>query len=110
MPSDIRHLSRTEGGCVFVGGMLVTLPDGSGVGKLDSIDGKQGVVSIFHSIVRSEIVRIPLAALGRAFLSPQTRVYALIEERFRVGRVVEYLGRDDDGLVEYEIKFPNGNT
>lgn len=94
---------------MFVSGMLVSLPDGSGVGKLDSVEGEQGVVSIFHSIVRSEIVRLPLTALGRAFLSPQTRVYALLDDRYKIGRVVGYRGRNDAGLIQYEIKFPNGN-
>ena len=95
---------------VFVNGMLVSLPDGSGVAKLQSVEEGQGVVSIFHSIVRSEIVRFPLATLGRAYLSPQTRVYASIDERIKVGRVVDYWGRNDAGLIEYEIRFPNGNV
>ena len=89
--------------------MLVSLPDGSGVGKLQSVENKQGLVSIFYSIVRSENVRLPLAKLGRAYLSPQTRVYVSLDDRFKVGRVVDYWGRNDAGLIEYEIRFPNGN-
>jgi ATP-dependent helicase HepA len=94
---------------VFVSGMLVALPDGNGVGKLDYFDELQGVVSIFYSIVRSESVRVPRNELFHATLSSQTRVYALVEDRFRVGRVVAYKGRNENGLYQYEIKFPNGN-
>jgi ATP-dependent helicase HepA len=94
---------------VFVSGMLVALPDGSGVGKLDHFDELQGVVSVFYSIVRSEVVRIPRNELYRATLSSQTRVYARVEDRLRVGRVVAYKGRNEDGLYQYEVKFPNGN-
>jgi ATP-dependent helicase HepA len=93
---------------VFVSGMLVALPDGSGFGKLDHFDELQGVVSVFYSIVRSEVVRVPRNELYRATLSSQTRVYAHVEDRLRVGRVVAYKGRNEDGLYQYEIKFPNG--
>lgn len=87
--------------------MLVSLPDGRGVGKLESVDGATCAVSVFRSIVRSEMVRIPVGDLTRAYLSPQTRVYVRDEDRFRVGRVADYLS-GDNGLVTYEVRFPNG--
>ena len=88
--------------------MLVSLPDDSGVGKIDSVEGTKGVVSIFRSIIRSETLRVPIAELTRAYLSTQTRVYALVDDRFKVGRVVSHGGRNEAGLIEYEIRFPNG--
>ncbi|MDZ4820656.1 MAG: protein DpdE [Planctomycetota bacterium] len=89
--------------------MLVALPGGKGLCKLESIHGNQGEISIFHSIARSETVRLPLSLLTRAYLSPQTRVYVVQDDRFKVGRIVDYLGRDDKGLIEYAVRFPNGN-
>lgn len=87
--------------------MLVNLPDGSGVGKLQAVQGEMCSVAVFRSIIRSETVQLPVAAISRAYLSPQTRVYIRDETRFRVGRVVDFL-IGDDGLVEYEVRFPNG--
>jgi ATP-dependent helicase HepA len=95
---------------MFSSGMLVALPGGKGLGKLESIQGKLGSISIFHSFVRSETLQLPISSLGRAFLSPQTRVYFREDGRFRIGRIVDYLGRDDNGLVEYAVRFPNGSN
>src|SRR5258708_25148338 len=89
--------------------MLVALPNGKGVGKLDRIDGQEGTILIFYSIARSETVRLPLSALTHAYLSPQTRVYVLQDDRFKAGRIAAYLGRDDDGRAEYDVRFPNGH-
>lgn len=88
-------------------GMLVSLPQKRGVGKLEVVDGDMCSVAVFRSIMRSETVRLPLAALRRAYLSPQTRVYVRDEERFRVGRVTDFL-TSDNGLIDYEVRFPNG--
>lgn len=88
-------------------GMLVSLPQKRGVGKLEVVDGDMCSVAVFRSIMRSETVRLPLAALRRAYLSPQTRVYVRDEERFRVGRVTDFL-TSDSGLIDYEVRFPNG--
>jgi ATP-dependent helicase HepA len=88
-------------------GMLVSLPRGRGVGKLEAVKGDTCYVAVFRSIIRSETVQLPLADLSRAYLSPQTRVYVRDEERFRVGRVTDYL-MNDNGLVDYEVRFPNG--
>ena len=90
-------------------GMLVSLPGGRGVGKLERVAEPLYFVSVFHSIIRSEIVSFPIASLTRAYLSPQTRVYVQIDDRYRVGRVSDYLV-NDDGLVTYEVRFPNGNV
>lgn len=90
-------------------GMLVALPDGKGVGKLESIDDGLCAISVFYSIARSEMMKLPISALSRSYLSPQTRVYTLEGDRFKVGRITDYLGRDDSGLIDYEVRFPNGN-
>jgi ATP-dependent helicase HepA len=88
-------------------GMLVSLPKGRGVGKLEAVHDSMCSVLVFCSIIRSEIVHIPSASLRRAYLSPQTRVYVRDEERHRVGRVTDFY-RNDNGLVDYEVRFPNG--
>lgn len=88
-------------------GMLVSLPQKRGVGKLEAVVGGTCSVAVFRSIIRSEIVQFPVAALSRAYLSPQTRVYVRDDERFRVGRVTDFL-IGQNGLVDYEVRFPNG--
>ena len=88
-------------------GMLVLLPSSRGVGKLETVEGEICSVAVFRSIIRSEVVQFPAAALSRAYLSPQTRVYVRDDERFRVGRVTDFL-IGENGLVEYEVRFPNG--
>ncbi len=87
--------------------MLVSLPDNKGIGKLEAAADGVGTVSVFYSILRTETYRIPLKSLRRAYLSPQTRVYVRDDDRFRVGRVKDYL-TNDGGPVSYEVKFPNG--
>lgn len=88
-------------------GMLVLLPHGRGVAKLEAVEAGTCSVAVFRSIIRSEVVQFPVAALSRAYLSPQTRVYVRDDERFRVGRVTDFL-IGENGLVEYEVRFPNG--
>lgn len=88
-------------------GMLVSLPEGRGIGKLDGVDGDICSVSVFRSIVRSETAQFPAAELQRAYLSPQTRVYVRDDEGFKVGRVADFL-TGEAGLVNYEVRFPNG--
>lgn len=87
--------------------MLLALPEGRGVGKLESVYEDTCAVSIFHSIVRSECASYCTKSLARAYLSPQTRVYVLDEDRYRVGRVSDFLS-GGDGLITYEVRFPNG--
>jgi len=89
-------------------GMLVELPGRSGIGKLVSESGGCCVVSVFRSITRSERLTVPLTQLKRGFLSRQTRVYVKTNESFRLGRVTRYFRRDD-GLIDYEVRFPNGS-
>lgn len=90
-------------------GMLVELPGRSGIGKLVSESGGQCIVSVFRSITRSERLTVPLVQLKRGYLSRQTRVYVRKNESFRLGRVTRYFRRDD-GLIDYEVRFPNGST
>src|SRR5689334_13455530 len=91
------------------GGMLVELPKRSGIGKLVSQVNGVCVVSVFRSINRSERVTVPLDQLKRGYLSRQTRVYVRTNESFRLGRVTRYFRRDD-GLIDYEVRFPNGGS
>ena len=87
--------------------MLVELPGQKGVGKLQSAAEGRCVVSIFHSIQRSEDIECEVGAVVRAYLSPQTRAYVLDDGRMRVGRISDYL-QHENGLVTYEVRFPNG--
>ena len=87
--------------------MLVELPGQRGVGKLQSADDSRCIVSIFHSIRRSEAIECGVGDIARAFLSPQTRAYVLDDERMRVGRISDFL-QQENGLVTYEVRFPNG--
>lgn len=88
-------------------GMFLALPDGRGVGKFEGLNGDVCNVSVFHSIVRSESASYPIKSLARAYLSPQTRVYVIDGDRYQVGRISDFLTRID-GLVTYEVRFPNG--
>ena len=96
-----------EGGMGLFKGMLVELPGQRGVGKLQSAADGRCVISIFHSIQRSEEIECEIGAVTRAYLSPQTRAYVLDDERMRVGRISDYL-QQESGLVTYEVRFPNG--
>ncbi|WP_322997428.1 protein DpdE [Castellaniella sp.] len=87
--------------------MLVGLPGHRGVGKLEAAADGRCSISVFHSFQRSETIECALSELERAYLSPQTRAYVLDEEQMRVGRVVDYL-QQENGLVSYEVRFPNG--
>ena len=88
-------------------GMLISLPKRKGVGKLESVVDDRCIVSIFYSLVRSETIEVNLADIERAYLSPQTRAYMFDLDQIRVGRVTGYLP-SDNGLVTYEVCFPNG--
>lgn len=94
------------GRTVLFRGMLVELPGRMGVGKLEAVVNDRCSVSVFHSILRSEMTEISLRNLTRAYLSPQTRVYVRDDDRFRVGRITNYLMKDN-GLIDYEIRFSN---
>ena len=87
--------------------MLVGLPKARGIGKLESASEARCLVSIFFSLIRSEIIEVDVAELTRGYLSPQTRAYAFDCEQMRVGRVINYLPQEG-GLITYEIRFPNG--
>lgn len=87
--------------------MLVNLPGRKGVGKLESEADGRCKISIFFSLVRIEAVEVDAIEIERAYLSSQTRAYVLDDDRLRVGRVTDYL-LQDNGLVTYEVRFPNG--
>jgi ATP-dependent helicase HepA len=103
----MNQLFEYPGGSCLKRGMLLALPEGRGVGKLEGMNGDVCDVSVFYSIVRSETFSYPAKSLAKAYLSPQTRVYALDEDRYRVGRISNFL-TGDHGLVTYEVRFPNG--
>ncbi len=87
--------------------MLVELPRQKGVGKLQSAANGRCVISIFYSLQRSEEIECGVAAVARAYLSPQTRAYVLDDGRMRVGRISGFL-LQENGLITYEVRFPNG--
>jgi ATP-dependent helicase HepA len=87
--------------------MLVGLPGQRGVGKLQSAAAGRCVISVFHSIQRSEDVECEIGAVARAYLSSQTRAYVLDEDRMRVGRISDYFVQEN-GVILYEVRFPNG--
>lgn len=99
--------SAQDQGLGLFRGMLVELPGRKGIGKLESAAGGRCVVAVFHSILRTDTIGLDLSDIGRAYLSPQTRVYARQGDRFCVGRVTNYLMKEN-GLVDYEVRFPNG--
>lgn len=73
------------------------------------MDETRCTVSIFRSLSRSEELDLSRDDIARAFLSPQTRVYVKRGDRVRIGRVRDYL-QQANGLVDYEIRFPNGSS
>ena len=64
-------------------------------------------LQFFIPYLETETIDLALSDIGRAYLSPQTRVYVRHDDRFRVGRVTNYQVHEN-GLVDYEIRFPNG--
>ena len=87
--------------------MLVGLPGHKGVGKLEEESFGRCLVSVFHSLKRTETIECSATEINRAYLSPQTRVYFFDGERMQVGRIIDYL-LHENGLVTYEVRFPNG--
>ena len=96
-----------DGSPVLFRGMFVGLPDRRGVGKLQSSANGCCVVSVFHSIRRIETLDLSINDIKRAYLSPQTRVYVREDQDLSIGRVADYM-LEDNGLVQYEVRFPNG--
>lgn len=88
-------------------GMLVGLPGRRGIGKLVAAADGRCKVSIFYSILRTEVVEYGFSEIGRAYLSPQTRAYVPGKGGMRVGRVTDFL-HNENGPVTYEVSFPNG--
>ena len=89
--------------------MFVGLPGHKGIGKLETAVDGRCAISVFFSITSTETIECSANDIERAFLSPQTRAYAWVDDRMRVGRVTDYL-QQANGLVSYEVRFPNGKT
>lgn len=87
--------------------MLVRLPSHQGVGKLEAANDGRCTISVFHSLTRTETFECQASDIERAYLSPQTRAYVWLDDRMIVGRVTDYL-QQENGLVDYEVRFPNG--
>lgn len=102
------YTNGARGMLVLECGILVELPEDGGIAKLEKVNGENCDVSVFCSIARSERASYPINTLTRAYLSPQTRVYVLDEDKHRVGRISDFL-IDDKGIVTYEVRFPNGS-
>jgi len=87
--------------------MLVSLPGRRGVGTVVSAGRVDCRISLFHSIDESVLEDLPTAALSRALLAPETRVYVRDKDAWRVGRIKDY-----DAVpvpwIEYVVRFPNG--
>ena len=66
-----------------------------------------GVISVFRSIRRTETLNLNINEIERAYLSSQTRVYIREDQDVRIGRVTDYM-LQENGLVHYEVRFPNG--
>ena len=94
---------------MLVLGGFVRVPGVLGLGKLRSVNGDQAEVSLFYAATRREVRRFPVTLLQRGYLGPETRAYVPVEGRWRIGRVKQYF-RHDSGLIDYEIRFPNGRN
>ncbi|MGO7394564.1 protein DpdE [Rhizobium ruizarguesonis] len=89
--------------------MFIELPGRKGLGKLESTSGPRYSVSIFRSARSTISIDCSPVELKRAYLSPQTRVYAKRGSQIHVGRVVDYHPQDN-GLISYEVRFPNSKV
>ncbi len=88
---------------------LVRSLDGSGLGKIVSVDESDATVEFFHSVSQREIKKIPHNMLLRGYLSPQTRVYCQDKsDNWAIGRV-RRIDIQDDRSIEYEVQFPNSH-
>lgn len=86
---------------------FVEVADARGIGLCLSTDGEGAEVEFFYSTSRQDRAYLPLKQIRRAYLARQTRVYyRLGDERWRMGRVRDYL-LEDDGTVTYEVRAPN---
>lgn len=90
-------------------GMLFQLPGAMGIGKLRAVggDGDDCEIAVFNSVIRQSTLEVSQSTLDRAYLSPQTRVYVRGDAGYNIGRVRHY-APSGDGLIEYEVRFPNG--
>lgn len=94
---------------MLIPGMFIELPNGRGMAKLEAIFGSSSRVTVFRSVRNVESLNLETAKIRRGYLSPQTRVYVRDTKQTRVGRVIGFFQRQN-GLIDYEIRFPNGKV
>jgi ATP-dependent helicase HepA len=94
---------------MLVLGGFVQVEDARRFGKLVGTILDRAEVEFFQSIHESDTEVFEAAAVQRAFLYPETRVYFRThhDERWAMGRVRRY-SIEDDGSITYEVRSPNG--
>jgi ATP-dependent helicase HepA len=86
-------------------GALVRAKNNMGIGQVVAVAAGRATVSYFSSVAHSTQVELPIGALQRVKLAPQTRCYVRLgDDELQAGRIGQYL----DG--EYEVKFPGQRT
>ena len=87
-------------------GRIVALPNNQGFAKLSSVEGEDASIEIFYSVARQERISCKIKDLSWGFLAKQTRVYRKKDAGYDVGRVVDFLDEQEQGVI-YTVKFPN---
>jgi ATP-dependent helicase HepA len=90
-------------------GGFVEVQDARQFGKVFESNHDRVVVEFFRSIHESVAEDFEIAAVQRAFLYPETRVYFRTHhgERWAMGRIRQYFV-ENDGSVTYKVRSPNG--
>ncbi len=104
--ANAQEVTPREPRATLFAGMFVELPDRRGFGKVLKAHDDSCEVRLFHSIDHSEVVQYDPAAVERAFLSPQTRVYVRTREGWRFGRVQGF-DPATAPWITYTVRFPN---
>ncbi len=98
-----------SGGSAIKTGWIVEIPgDLRRIGTAIAAADGGVVIEYFRSLAVQETATVPLEAVRRAYLSPQTRVYFRLggDDRWRIGRVRNY-NRESDTSMTYQVRSPN---
>lgn len=87
-------------------GRIIELSNNRGFAKICSIENDNVTAVIFHSIARQEKINCSFEDICLGYLAKQTRVYCKSDTGYRVGRVVDFLDEQHNGVV-YTVRFPN---